>query len=197
MWGGRSRRSLVRQAPGPRGGLVVERHASTLARDAIDNHATQQQHDEWSAPKSQSFGLQRRVEAHELAVAVCHEIEYGVIALAGDQHLAHLLPKIDGKIGIRVGDGLVLTDETAKFLGYSFKASLQTRIFELAIGVHRLIRGDGGVCSHDTCEHQGERSRANAVSPCRSVHAPPPRAAAMRGKNSRSHTCCVIGEMNL
>src|SRR5258708_2685840 len=106
------------------GGLIVERHARTLARDAIDNNATQQQHDEWSAPDSQGFGLQRRIEAHELAIAVRHEIEYGIVALSGQQHFAHLLAKVDGEIGIRVGDGLVLTDETPKFLCYSFEARL-------------------------------------------------------------------------
>jgi hypothetical protein len=123
-----------------------------------------------------------------------HEIEYRIIAFAGDQHLAHLPAEIDGKVGIRVGDGLILTDETAKLLSYSFEAGLQTRIFELAIGVHRLIRGEGGECTHDACEHQGDD---HGISRCRSFHAPPRRAAAMRGKNSRSHTCSVMGEMNL
>src|ERR1700730_11246402 len=102
--------SLLSCSLGSRGGLIVDRHAPTLACDAIDDDATQQQHDEWSAPNEYGFGLQRRVEAHELAVAVRHEIEYRVIAFAGDQHLAHLLAKVNGKIGIRVGDGLVLTD---------------------------------------------------------------------------------------
>src|ERR1700704_3617131 len=51
-----------------RGGLVVERHARTSARDPVNNDATQEQHDEWSAPNSQGFGFQRRAEAHELAI---------------------------------------------------------------------------------------------------------------------------------
>src|SRR6266478_6309383 len=73
---------------GFRGGFIVERHACTLAYDAIDNGAAQQQHDEWSTPNEQSLGLQRRIEAHELAIAVRHEIEYGIVALTPDQHLA-------------------------------------------------------------------------------------------------------------
>src|ERR1700688_4780515 len=66
---------------GSRGGLIVERHACTLACDAIDNDATQQQHDERSTPNEKGFGLQRRIEAHELAIALRHEIEYGIVAL--------------------------------------------------------------------------------------------------------------------
>src|SRR6266404_2349452 len=128
---------------GFRGGFIVERHACTLAYDAIDNGAAQQQHDEWSTPNEHSLGLQRRIEAHELAIAVRHEIEYGIVALTPDQHLAHLPAKIDRKIGIRVGDGLILTDETSKLLSYSFETCLQSLIHELPIGVHRLLRSEG------------------------------------------------------
>src|ERR1700676_5086561 len=177
------------------GGLIVHRHARTMAHDPIDDEATQQQHDERSAPNEQGFGFERGAEAHELTIAVRHEIEYRVIALAGDQHLAHLLAKIDGKFGIRVGNGLDLTDETAKFQGYSFEALLQSLILELAIGVHRLIRREGCEHPHDAGEHQHGDDRG--ASPCPAVHAPSRRAAAIRGKNSRSHTCCVMGEMNL
>src|SRR5713226_9123450 len=42
-----------------RGGLIIERHARTLARDAVDDDAAQQQHDEGSAPNQQGFGFQR------------------------------------------------------------------------------------------------------------------------------------------
>ena len=62
------------------------------------------------------FGLKRRCEAHELAVAVGHELENRVIALAGDQHLAHLPAKIRGQLDVGVGDRFVLTDQAAQFL---------------------------------------------------------------------------------
>src|ERR1700675_4420771 len=123
-----------------RGGLVVERHARTLARDAIDDEGTQQEHDEGSAPNEQGFRFQRRAEAHELAIAVRHELEYGVIALSGHQHLAHLPAKIVRKLHIRIGDGFVLTDEAAKLPGYAFEARLQGLFCQLPVGIHRLPR---------------------------------------------------------
>ncbi len=72
-----------------------------------------------------------------------------------------------------------------KFLGDALEARLQALIFELAVGVHCLLRGAGGVRPHDAREQQGEHGEARATSLRRPIHAPPPRAAAMRGKNSR------------
>src|ERR1700728_778229 len=120
----------------PRCGFVVERHARTLAHHTINDDATQEQHDERSAPDEQGLGLQRRAEAHEFTVAIGHETEYRIVAFAGNQQFAHLPAKIDGQIGVRVGDGLVLADETAQFLSDGLETCLQGRVFELTIGVH-------------------------------------------------------------
>src|SRR5271165_7172705 len=124
-------------------GLVIHRHARTMAHDAEDDGAAQQQHDEWSAPNEQGLRFQRRPESHELAVAVRHEREYRVIALSGHQHLAHLPAQIDGQIGIGVGDRFFLADETAELQGDALEARLQRVIFELPVGVHGLRPGRG------------------------------------------------------
>src|ERR1700733_15475845 len=99
-------------------GLIVERHARALAHHAINDGGPEEQDDEGSTPDEQGLGLQRRAEAHEFAIAIGHETEYGTAAFSGNQHFADLPAKIRGQLGIRVSDGLVLTDQTTEFLGY-------------------------------------------------------------------------------
>src|SRR5579864_1718030 len=103
-------------------GLIIQRQARAMAHDTINDEAAQQQHEERSAPDEKGLGFERGAEAHELTIATRHVVEDRLIALAGDQHFAHLLAKVDGKVGVRVGDRFVLTDETAKFEGYAFEA---------------------------------------------------------------------------
>src|SRR5208283_1588165 len=81
----------------PSRGLIVQRQARALAHHAINDSPTQQQHDKRGAPNKQRFRLKRRPEAHEFAVAVRHECEYRIVALAGNQHFAHLPAQIRGQ----------------------------------------------------------------------------------------------------
>ena len=95
---------------------------------ANDDDRAQHQHDERRAPDQQRLGFERRIEAHEFAVAVGHESKNGVIALAGDQHLAHLPAQIRRELDIRIGDRFVLTDQASQILGDALEAALQRRI---------------------------------------------------------------------
>jgi hypothetical protein len=72
----------------------------TLPRDAHDDEAAHDHHDEGSAPDEQGLGFERRIEAHEVAVAIGHELEYFSVAVAGHQHLAHLAPQIPRQLRV-------------------------------------------------------------------------------------------------
>ena len=154
------------------------------------------QHDKRSAPDKQGFRLQRRIEAHEFAVAVRHELEYRIIALTGNQHFAYLPAKIGGKLDIRVGNRFVLAYQTTQLQGDALEARLQRRILELTVGVQRLRRLPPGA-PLPRAERTGKQDAAEDAKGARAIQAPPRRAAAIRGKNSCSQISGVIGEMNL
>ena len=97
--------------------------------------------------------------------------------------------KIAGQFDIGIGNRLILADQTAKILGDPFEACLQGLVLQLAIGIH--VRRRGGT-------HAGSRTETSQYhNRGQEFHAPPRRAAAIRGKNSRCQTSGVRGEMNL
>src|SRR5208337_2813541 len=96
-----------------RHGFIVQRQSRTLAHDTIDDSHADEQHDEGGSPDEQGPRLERRIEAHELAVAIGHERKDRIVALAGNEHLAHLPPKIRSELDVRIGDRFILANETA------------------------------------------------------------------------------------
>ncbi len=79
----RRRESVIEviAVPAPASGFIVQRHARTAAHYPINDEHSKNQEQERSSPNQQRFGLQRRIEAHELPVAVRHELEDGIVVL--------------------------------------------------------------------------------------------------------------------
>src|SRR5207237_7267361 len=87
-----------------------------------------------------------RTVQHEVAVAVGHVLADLVGRHALEQQLAHFLAQVDGEVGVRIGDRLVLADEAAQFAGDGQHAGLERRIGGRQVRRGRLEprRGRGG-----------------------------------------------------
>ena len=66
-------------------------------------------------PQHRGGGVERRTVEDEVAVAIGHVAADLLGRLAALEHLAHLLAQVDGEVGVRVGDGLVLAHQAAQF----------------------------------------------------------------------------------
>jgi hypothetical protein len=71
---------------------------------------------ERTKPEWISSSLQRGSIEHEVSVALCEEGNDLVVASAGFHLLTNLPPEIDRELRPRLGEGLVLADETAHLL---------------------------------------------------------------------------------
>ena len=145
---------------------------------------------------SSGFRLERRIEAHELAVAVGHEGENRIVALAGDQHFAHLAAQIRGEFDVRSRRSIRSgRPGSAVACVMCSKRACSAGSSQLAVARPERRRRDARASA--TARQRPWPSAGAPSSSDAQLHAPPRRAAAMRGRNSCSHTSVVIGEMNL
>ena len=93
-----------------------------------------QQQRKRSSPQHDGAGVQTRPVQHKVAVTRGHEIENLLRRLAFGELGANLLAQVDGQVGMRCGDRLVLANQTAEFFGYGQHARFQNRIGEGACG---------------------------------------------------------------
>ena len=92
-------------------------------------------------PQQVGGGLHRRPVAHEVAVTV-HQVGGDFLVVLAEIHLrADLAAQVLGQARLRVGDGLVLTDQAAQFLAEPAQALLALLVL---LGVQRQGREGRG-----------------------------------------------------
>jgi hypothetical protein len=145
-----------------------------------DQHAYDQDH-ERTDPQQRGAGLERRTVQHEVAIARDHIGDNLLVALALHDHLVGLLAQVLGKLGIGIGQILVLTDQAAQ-LGDE-------------LVVTRLLLGR--VEGVDFDDRAGDTVEQQQHDECQSPHAGDPRSSRTSGMIFWANACSVIGPMCL
>ena len=131
--------------------MIAQGCTTTAADNHPDHHQPAHQQPQRPKPEHRRFTGQGRVVAHELAIAVDHEINDLLIALAFAEHAENLPAQVSGNRCVGIRNVLVLTLGATQLLGQFTKT--------ITFGVvGELIGVNGGMGQAAQRQPQGHRS---------------------------------------
>ena len=160
-------------------GRAGDRVAGAPAQPDEDDGAGRGERQRRCPPQQPGRGLEGRLQQHEVAIALHHEGHDLVVALAGDQALAHQDAEVAGQRRVGLVDRLVLAHQATQLPPDGAGARLQGGIVQHLAGLDRRARPGRQARQGDERGEGGDGGPAR-----RRSHAAPVNAVAATGRGA-------------